>query len=96
MEELFKRRSDEDFQRLFSKVARLVGVKSLDEASAAKRKRTKLSSISAFIAYSQVFDCLSDVISSFTYIESINIGERIDDIRQAIKEQLIGKILKNL
>ena len=41
------------FKHLLIKVAGLVGVISLDEASAAKRKREKPSSISDFVAYSQ-------------------------------------------
>ena len=57
--------SDEEFQRLFTKVTGLVGAKGLDEAGAAKRKRAKPISISDFVAYSQ------------NPIESINMGGRI-------------------
>ena len=87
-------RSDEEFQHLLTKVKRLVGVISLDVASAAKRKRETPSSISDFVAY------------SYDSIEPINMGERnalhanlygaLDTKRQAIKDCFDQEDLKQL
>ena len=61
--------SDEDFQRLFTKVADLAGVKSFDEASVAKRKQAKPNSISDSVAYSQL-QLISQHIFFYLYILS--------------------------
>ena len=87
-------RSDEEFQRLFTKISGLAGVKSLEVARAAKRKRVTPRGTSDFVAHSQA------------PIESTDIGERnalqanfyeaIDATSQAIKDRFDQEDLKKL
>ena len=87
-------RSDEEFQRLFTKISGLAGVKSLEVARAAKRKRVTPRGTTDFVAHSQA------------PIESTDIGERnalqanfyeaIDATSQAIKDRFDQEDLKKL
>lgn len=90
----FQLRSDDEFQRIFTKVAGLTGVKSIDEVSTAKRKRLTPSSMSSFVTYSQAPIETTNIDTRNSLC--VDLYEAIDATSQAIKDRFDQEDLRRL
>ena len=90
----FQLRSDDEFQRIFTKVAGLKGVKSIDEVSTAKRKRLTPSSMSSFVTYSQAPIETTNIDTRNSLC--VDLYEAIDATSQAIKDRFDQEDLRRL